>query len=622
MLRFPGWKIAVILGVCLLGVVLSLPNLFPREQMQRLPDWLPHEQINLGLDLQGGSHLLLEVDIRAVVQERLETLLDDIRSILRPARIGYRGLGVRGDAATLTLTDPASADQAVSLLRDLNPNPLSPEVEIVQGDNGRIDVRLTESAIRDLQDSAVRQSLEIVRRRIDEVGTREPTIQRQGEDRILVQVPGEKDPESIKRLLGQTAKLTFHLVDLDTPVQQALAGNLPPGSELLPSDEAGGGQVVVRKRVEVSGESLIDAQPSFQQNQPVVSFRFDTAGGRKFGNVTREHVGDLLGDRARQQGDQLAADPRADPRRQRRDLRQLHRPERQRARGPAARRRPAGAARDRRGALGRARPRRRLDRRRRDRGHRRPGPRDGADDPLLRPVRGRRLRRAGGQPDPDHGRAVGAAGDADAARHRRHRAHHRHGGRRQRADLRAHPRGGARRPLAARRDRGRLPRGDAHHHRRQSHHADRGGAALRLRLRAGARLRGHARHRHHHLDVHRDQPDPAHGGHVDAPHPSLPRCRSESSRHALLPPDPRRHPHPLHALRVLGVRLLRRAGAADADPGAAQGAQLRHRLPGRDPDGGPGAGRGRRSRRHAGDAGRARARRGRAADLRRAQRRA
>ena len=294
MLRFPSWKIALILGICLVGFVLSLPNLFPREQMQRLPDWLPHEQINLGLDLQGGSHLLLEVDIRAVVEERLETLVDDIRSILRPARIGYRGLGVRGDAATLTLTDPADAGEAVALLDDLNPNPLAREIEVVEGESGRIEARLTESAVRELQDSAVRQSLEIVRRRIDEVGTREPTIQRQGEDRILVQVPGEKDPESIKRLLGQTAKLTFHLIDLDTPLQQALAGNLPPGSMLLPSTEEGQGQVVVRKRVEVSGESLIDAQPSFQQNEPVVSFRFDSAGGRKFGNITREHVGELL----------------------------------------------------------------------------------------------------------------------------------------------------------------------------------------------------------------------------------------------------------------------------------------------------------------------------------------
>jgi preprotein translocase subunit SecD len=150
----------------------------------------------------------------------------------------------------------------------------------------------------ELQTSAVAQSVEIVRRRIDEVGTREPTIQRQGENRILVQVPGEKDPDSIKRLLGQTAKLTFHLVDLDTSMEQALAGNLPPGSELLPSDEndASGqaAQYVVRKRVEVSGESLVDAQPTYYQNQPVVSFRFDSVGGRKFGNVTRDHVGELL----------------------------------------------------------------------------------------------------------------------------------------------------------------------------------------------------------------------------------------------------------------------------------------------------------------------------------------
>ena len=121
-----------------------------------------------------------------------------------------------------------------------------------------------------------------MRRRIDEVGTREPTIQRQGDNRILVQVPGEKDPDSIKRLLGQTAKLTFHLIDLDTSAEQALAGNSPPGSELLPSEENDGSgqaaQYVVRKRVEVSGESW-DAQPTYYQNQPVVSFRFDRWAG-------------------------------------------------------------------------------------------------------------------------------------------------------------------------------------------------------------------------------------------------------------------------------------------------------------------------------------------------------
>jgi preprotein translocase subunit SecD len=263
-----------------------------------MPDWLPHEQINLGLDLQGGSHLLLEVDLGAVIEERLEALVDDVRSTLRAERIGYRGLGVRGGAVTFTLTDPASAPRALEVLEQLDQGNLSRELVFEQVGDGRIEIQLSEEAADELRESAVTQSLEIVRRRIDEVGTREPTIQRQGEDRILVQVPGEKDPDSIKRLLGQTAKLTFHLVDLDTSVEQALSGNLPPGSMLLPSDEGNqpgpAPQYVVRKKVEVSGESLVDAQPTYYQNQPVVSFRFDSVGGRKFGNVTREHVGELL----------------------------------------------------------------------------------------------------------------------------------------------------------------------------------------------------------------------------------------------------------------------------------------------------------------------------------------
>jgi preprotein translocase subunit SecD len=296
MLRFATWKVVLILGVCAAGLVFSLPNLFPRAEMARMPDWLPHQQINLGLDLQGGSHLLLEVDLKSVIQERLNTLVEDVRTHLRQARIGYRGLGVRGEAVTLTLTDPASAPQALDVLGQLNPNRFSKEIEVTQGEGGRIDVRLSDKTVQDIRDAAVRQSLEIVRRRIDELGTREPTIQRQGEDRILVQVPGEKDPEAIKRLLGTTAKLTFHLVDMETPLQQALAGNLPPGSELLPSAEKGGGQgeLVVRKQVEVGGGNLVDAQATYQQNEPVVSFRFDSVGARKFGAVTREHVGELL----------------------------------------------------------------------------------------------------------------------------------------------------------------------------------------------------------------------------------------------------------------------------------------------------------------------------------------
>jgi preprotein translocase subunit SecD len=298
MLRFSTWKVVSILIVCLLGVVYTLPNLFPRAEMERMPEWLPHQQINLGLDLQGGSHLLLEVDLSAVIEERLNSVLDDVRTILRPERIGYRGLGVHGDAVSLTLTDPAATERAMELLAGLNTNPVANELEITDAGNGRLELRLTESAANDLRTTAVQQSVEIVRRRIDELGTREPSIQQQGEDRILVQVPGEKDPDAIKRLLGQTAKLTFHLVDLDTPLDQALSGSLPAGSMILPSEETTApgqlAQQVVRKRVEVSGENLVDAEPTFQENQPVVSFRFDSVGARKFGNVTREHVGELL----------------------------------------------------------------------------------------------------------------------------------------------------------------------------------------------------------------------------------------------------------------------------------------------------------------------------------------
>jgi len=298
MLRFPPWKVAVILLVCLAGVVYALPNLFPRAQMEQLPDWLPHEQINLGLDLQGGSHLLLEVEVDSVIEERLRALVDEVRVALRGARIGYRGLGLRGDAVTLTLTDAGTAEQAQEILDDLNPGVLEREFTVEHTGGGRLELRLTEDNIREQRNAAVQQSLEIVRRRIDEVGTREPTIQRQGEARILVQVPGAREPERIKDLLGQTARLTFHLVDLDTSVQEAQAGNLPPGSMLLPMDEqaqeGGSQQLVVRQRVEVSGEHLVDAQPTFQDNQPVVSFRFDSVGARRFGNITREHVGELF----------------------------------------------------------------------------------------------------------------------------------------------------------------------------------------------------------------------------------------------------------------------------------------------------------------------------------------
>ena len=294
MLRFSSWTIWSIIAVCVAGIIFSLPNLFPRERIEQMPSWLPNQQINLGLDLQGGSHLLLDVGVDVVVAERMDAVADDIRRLLRPEGIKYRGVGARGNTTSFTLVEPAQAGQALDILSQLNANVVTPDFEISEN-GGRVEITLTDTAEVQLRNSAVQQSLEIVRRRIDEVGTREPTIQRQGAARILVQVPGEKNPDAIKRLLGQTAKLNFHLVDLDTSVSQALSGNLPAGSMLLPMEEGEGAeQVVVRKRIEVSGENLVNAQPTYQQNQPVVSFTFDNVGARKFGNVTRDHVNELL----------------------------------------------------------------------------------------------------------------------------------------------------------------------------------------------------------------------------------------------------------------------------------------------------------------------------------------
>ncbi|MGF1563342.1 MAG: protein translocase subunit SecD [Geminicoccaceae bacterium] len=300
MLRTPGWKVALVAVVCLGAILFTIPNLFSRETVAGWPSFLPRDQINLGLDLQGGSHLLLEVETQAVIDERLDAMVDEARAILRGERIGYRGLGVRGGAVTLTLTDPASANRAIELLEDaLVSDRINPDVLIEREGDGRLSIALSPAEMEQATSNAVTQALEIVRRRIDEVGTREPTIQRQGDNRILVQVPGEKDPESIKRLLGQTAKLTFHMVDSETSPSEFTGGRAPPGRMLLPDENAvtadGEPQMwVVNRRVEVSGEHLIDAQPTTQDAMPVVSFRFDTVGARRFGNVTQENVGRLL----------------------------------------------------------------------------------------------------------------------------------------------------------------------------------------------------------------------------------------------------------------------------------------------------------------------------------------
>ena len=294
MLHFPTWKILLVAAVCLMGVVFALPNLFSAKTVAEFPDWMPSNQINLGLDLQGGSHLLLEIEVDAVLRERLEAVVEALRLELRRAKVGYTGLGVSNNAVTLGLRNPGDFEAVREAIEELEP-----EVTVARVGEERVHAIFGEEALRQLRINAVNQSIEIIRRRVDEIGTREPVIQRQGQDRVLVQLPGLKDPERIKALLGRTAKMTFHLVDEKTPVADARRGRMPPGSMLVPSaddvDPQGNPVLyVVRKRVSISGDRLVDAQPSFQQNQPVVSFRFDTLGGKKFGDLTSENVNNRL----------------------------------------------------------------------------------------------------------------------------------------------------------------------------------------------------------------------------------------------------------------------------------------------------------------------------------------
>ena len=300
MLYFTKWKIALVLGVCAVGLLFALPNVFPQRVLDTLPDWLPRDRVVLGLDLQGGSHLLLEVDVDTAVRERLEALVDDARSGLRGERIGYRNLGVREDTLRVEILETEELEAALDVLEDLSepiattvfsPVPVQ-ELEISANDNV-VEARLSEQARLQRTTSAISQSIEIIRRRIDELGTREPAIQRQGERRILVQAPGLDDPERLKELLGQTAKLSFHLIDSSMSPERAEEGRPPLGSEVLYSDTEPKIPYLIRKRIMVSGENLVDAQPAFEQtsNRPVVNFRFDNTGSRRFGKVTQENVG-------------------------------------------------------------------------------------------------------------------------------------------------------------------------------------------------------------------------------------------------------------------------------------------------------------------------------------------
>ncbi|PKQ03289.1 MAG: protein translocase subunit SecD, partial [Alphaproteobacteria bacterium HGW-Alphaproteobacteria-11] len=241
MLHFERWKITLIVLLCVAGLAYSAPNFVPRDSLEGVPGWLPNQQINLGLDLRGGSYMLLEVDTSSLIHDRLQSLVNDVRAALRSERVLYTGLGIRNSEVTVRITQPDDVQKAreaidgVSTTIAGNAFSAIPERDIAVNVNGQnITVVLTEPAILARTQSAVQQSIEIVRRRIDELGTTEPVIQQQGASRILVQVPGLDDPQRLKELLGQTAKMNFRLVSNAMSGEQALATRtVPTGTEIL-----------------------------------------------------------------------------------------------------------------------------------------------------------------------------------------------------------------------------------------------------------------------------------------------------------------------------------------------------------------------------------------------------
>jgi protein-export membrane protein SecD len=302
MLYFSRWKMVFVLAVVLLGIAYALPNALPKNTLSGLPDWMPTKQVHLGLDLQGGSHLLLEVDTDELRADWLEAIRDDVRITLRDQRIGYRNLRITDEHVAVTIRESARVDEAFEAVSDLaqpiDGNLLTgagggTDIE-VQRDGDQLYVDLTEEAFAQRLRSAVGSTIETIRRRIDALGTTEPNIQRQGVERVLVQVPGLQDPERLKDLLGQTAKLTFQLVDQSMSPGEAEANRPPPGSAVYPGDDsATQANYLLKKRAIISGEDLVDAQPSFDQrtNEPIVTFRFNASGARRFGDVTSENVG-------------------------------------------------------------------------------------------------------------------------------------------------------------------------------------------------------------------------------------------------------------------------------------------------------------------------------------------
>jgi len=296
MLEFPKWKVWLVSLVVALGVLLSIPSLISGTSYSGAwPKWLPHYKVNLGLDLAGGSHLLLEADAQDALKQRLQAKEDEVATELRrDPRIDVGDISTAGGRLSFLVRDPTKVDAAVERLRRLSqPVALTGnrdwDVQVV--DSTRVVLTPSAAGTTQALKDAMGVARDVVRSRIDPGGTKEITVITEGGNRILVEVPGVEDPEELKKLIGQTARLEFKLVDLSADPQQVQQGRAPPGSQVLPMAD-GTGLIAVKRRVMVSGDQLTDASQSFDQDgRPDINIKFNTAGARRFGRATQENVG-------------------------------------------------------------------------------------------------------------------------------------------------------------------------------------------------------------------------------------------------------------------------------------------------------------------------------------------
>ena len=295
MINLSRWKVGLVIAATLLGILFSLPNFLPASVRDQVKGFMPTQILNLGLDLQGGSYLLMEVDTDDLVKTKISSVTEEVRARLNEKSIAFTNLVASGTTVSVRITDPAALNDAYStLIRLATPLPNNASVKdinVQRGNDQTIALTLTQEGIRSTSAGAVETSIEVIRKRIDSLGTKEPSISRQGINRIVIEAPGESDPEQLKRVIGRTAKLTFQMVDETVSAADIAAGRIPPGTEALPDDSRGGVPLVVRKAIVVSGGSLTRANVGVDQNQqPAIDFAFNGEGAKAFGDATTKNL--------------------------------------------------------------------------------------------------------------------------------------------------------------------------------------------------------------------------------------------------------------------------------------------------------------------------------------------